>query len=1144
MAIFDTNKVVNLTFYLVLNDPAEVARLNALYPEGVNRAPYNAAGPSGASIEFGAPWKGLAASAAAFEAPFSYTDWPSSDDKPFPTNVATFQRHTGGVFGIGGTTVRYYWIGQFVYATPKTPGSGPGGGPTTVNAVTKRRWIEGFESIGRPAATTLSLLALSTDASRHVGGRGLAIRGQTNWYFRQLLNEADASFTNQTKSWERFYLRVRRLPAVAATFWRADMNTNAGPALGITPGGQLALYSHINQGSPYTFVTALSSTFAVGTGHADDDAWHRIDLLIDLAGAGSLKVRVDGAEVYSGPGWGSSLTGHTGSYFVIPSGVTGDLHLDIDDWMNANQPTTFDGQDWLNGSKVVLIKPTAYSANHGTWTGDVRVLNQNHQPAASGAFNEVTSTTSGAVLAADTDADVSTADPASVGIAALIVHASALKGAGALNGSIGYKLGAAAPVVKALSQDSAVYTHQAIIGTNETGASAPLATITPIELRLVHGADTGNTRVAVLNAQAELLGKWGACDHTPAERDDLGDAVQANDSTGPHNHPYPTTPWAHRGLAPPISPYVLVGGTYVGTGTGLDLTFRAPVHWFYTRPVGGTSAGGFLWASPMGGSHKNFARAIEPDITHAEADPSFVGAAGEDAQQQRFRLRLAGNDAQLNAVGVTYQYIAICDPGMRFLINGSYLQKSTLVPGTVTLINPDFVPEFAFFLPEVVPGGSSTRSLYAKGPGQAAATIVGYGANAVANAATFGPGSFTSESGLNGIQNDAHFTYSVFRRDDGSEDTGLPGVVAFGSYVGDGAASRTVPIVPASGKRPFFAMVFAESGSLGYHRDPSHTTTNSSRESGTDNTTGITAGSIDGFTVGSSLNTNGVTFVWFALPGSATAGNNGWSINGEFIPVEANTPGDGPWPDDPGVPDEEEDDDVGEEPEVPGFQPPGTTPDFAATCWEWSTYMLNLALARIGQGKQITDIRTDTSEEAYKGRLIYGMDVDRTLRDFPWPFATRYADLVLVGGTASTPVNKDWQYSYRAPASLVYARRLVGQAGEARAWATNPVQFRLGSDATGYLIYTNVPIGTNTPVHLEYTVRVSCAAQVGDALFRDALAWKLAASLATVLARDDKKAQQCELMYRDVLRAAKAVAANESQPDPTMGDAPWITGRG
>ena len=312
--------------------------------------------------------------------------------------------------------------------------------------------------------------------------------------------------------------------------------------------------------------------------------------------------------------------------------------------------------------------------------------------------------------------------------------------------------------------------------------------------------------------------------------------------------------------------------------------------------------------------------------------------------------------------------------------------------------------------------------------------------------------------------------------------------------------------------------------------------------------TGITAGNIDSMTVGWNLNENGIVYSYYVLFGTATACHNGWGCNGgPYVPVEpVSPPGGGggypPQPNTPPLPVEPGEPGEPVEPGEPGGLPVDN-PDFSVDCAPWSTYLINVALSRIGVGTQIADVATDTSEEAFKGRLIYAVTVEAVLRDFPWGFATRYADLVLVAGDPVNPVNKDWTYAYRAPLDMVHARRIVGQAGEQRRYDHKPPHFRVGSDATGYLIYAHAATSAGIPVQLESTSRMPCPAHEGDALFRDALIWKLAEGLALPLARDADKANYARAQYDVAIRAAKTVAANEEQKDPNTGDAPWIRDR-
>lgn len=1168
MAIFDANKTVNLTFYIHLTDPVVVAAKQAMYPEGVRRAPYNPGPPEGgASIEFGAPWRGYTEPAAGL-APFSWSPWSGEgeQDGPYPLNVATFSRHTGGFWGIGGTTIRYYWAGMFVLAAEASapvPGEGE-----TVAAIAPRRWIEGFETPRVSLPGDIFLPNYSTDAARHVGGRGLAIRSDVN----REVTGATARYTPglvATKSWERFYVRLRKRPAEMVRFYHAQCAspyTAAGHVLGITALGQIALSMRTWQ-SVETLVGVIPGiTLEEWTGRADHDAWVRLDILIDYA-KGFTPPRVprlwlfaNGALAFTGELGVDGASHDKSNIGVIGSGAN-QLELDVDDWHNAAIPGDTSGArlvsvegdlfiwadadgleyrvqgglDWRNGSKIVLVRPSGFSPTHSpNWTGDFRILLPRPVPIT--PIVELTTTTADALCAVETTAGVVEADPGSIGVAALLVVARTRRGT--TSGLLGYTLAGGAPVMVAMVEAT-------LAGSQSTLYAGPAGTeltpVTPIELRLAKGADTGQAGVEALQAQVQLCGTWGPADTRASEQ--VGIAAPPA-STGPHNYPYPHSPWALRGLAAPMAPYIVTGGTYVGNGTGQDLTFRAPVHWLLIRALTGTVSG-FLWLSPAYSSHRTWSTMSDAQLVDADQDPTFVGAAGEDVQQQQYRVRIAGPHTELNAIGVTYQYITVADPGMRYMLNGNLSYGlGSAPPQTRNLMNPEFLPGFAFILGENA--GSPANDFYAKGPGQAAASLVRYQPPAVVAAAlTFAAGALLTDVGLHGLLTS---TNSLWRNQDGNADSGEPGVVNFGSYVGDGAASRTFNLSPASGRRPLLAFVFAQSGAAGYQRDPSHTSTNSSKSSGGQGATGITAGGIDTFTVGLALNGTAIVYTYFVLFADATAGNNGWGVNGEYAPVEAYPPSaDGSlWPTDPGEPEPEPE--PGPEP-GPGPSPnpwPGGPPDlpsdFSVACYAWSTYLGNVALSRIGVGKQIEDIRTDASEEGYKIRLHYALDMEQTLRDHPWSFATRYADLMRVAGTATVPVNADWQYSYRAPTDLAFARRIVSQDGEQRAYDPDPPTFRVGADATGLLVYTNAVASTEVPVQLEYTLRLPCAAATGDAIFRTAFVWKLAASLALSLARDAKKAEYCEALYQQTLGLARATGAKEQQQAPA-GDADWITGR-
>jgi len=192
------------------------------------------------------------------------------------------------------------------------------------------------------------------------------------------------------------------------------------------------------------------------------------------------------------------------------------------------------------------------------------------------------------------------------------------------------------------------------------------------------------------------------------------------------------------------------------------------------------------------------------------------------------------------------------------------------------------------------------------------------------------------------------------------------------------------------------------------------------------------------------------------------------------------------------------------------------------------TQIANLALLRIGVTQPLTDADTDTSREAIAVRLLYDEERDYVLRDFPWPFARKYATATLVTGSVSIPVNPDWIYAYSYPSDCVFVRRVINCYGRQ---ATSPPPFVTGrSDAGAKLIFTN-----QQDAALEYTVRVP--ETEFDSTFVSMLAWRLAAGLATALARAAELGKNALEMYAAERAAAMSRASAEGEYAVPSGDA-------
>ncbi len=1195
MAIFDSNKKQFLTFYANLKDPVAldhsagiepvgfpsgatttVKELQTAFPTGMNTAPLLAA-----SL-LKAPFRGYSNPGIT---PSIWAPWSSfgNDSGPYPLNTSKFQRHTGGFLGIGGTTVTYYWMGEFILApldgtTGATDGEGNAVSAANLANFPARHFLEGFECPGMgSSSTTIGTqvgLAISADASRHQGGLGLAQRGT--------ITTASASLAGLGKKrvWNRIYLRLRKAPtSVSVGFWKCNgPGTGSNYGLAIDPNGHLGIYSNDGGGGGWILqhlTTTPLLTVWDGSPGATDSGWVKLDILVSLDAAAPFSVNL---RVYkNGKQVGVTVNGPFGAQTEVVNVVLGnflgtanDMYLDFDDWLSADIPErpagteNLTGMDFLQGTKIVRIAPKGYSGAHNAaaWSTDFRALLQRGTSGVVTFDAVVQGSTSQGLLAVDTDSDLAIdADALQVGVISIqaIVHSKS--GPTGADGKLGFTLNGAAPpganILETIAEGASFFTARrtyTITPTAAVSGSAPaLPDLTPIELRYEKAANAETAEVYALQAMVELVGMFG-----PEDYRTIGTTAPPTFpllGIGTHNLPYKYSPWSALGAAAPISPYIVQSGTYVGNATGQDLTFRTPPNWFFVRPVTG-NVGGVIWWSSMLGNVRAMAQGIEYEVVDAQEDPTFIGVQGsQDAQQQRYRIRISGTDTQLNAVGVTYQYVAVSDPGMRYMLNGVMAHKPAQASADFPLVNSDYLAQWGFFFAGDDTSAAGKR-LYGKGPGSPAATIQNFdsGIGALANAITFATGKLTSQSAFHGLTGSGgYFPFALWRRSDGLKDTGEPKVVNIGTYSGDGAASRTINLAPASGMRPLFVMVFGEGlASRSYWRDPSHTGTNSSKNTGIEAATGITAGGIDQFSVGADLNANGVIYNYFVLFGGTTAGNNGWATNGEYVPVEPNSPIDGPWPDDPPAS------------VLSDFVPPVTAisgePDLDTTtvlstsgsmiwgqvggqvCELYTRGLVNRALKHLGISRRIVNLATDVTEEAYNARDVVRETINEVLRDFPWPFASAYASLALVGGTATTPVNKDWQYSYRAPNQMMFARRLVPQDDRRRAHNPKPINFRIGTDTTGPLIFSNEPIPTAGTLILEYTIRVTCPAFFGDPLFREAVAWKLAAALAMPLAKDTKKEAFALSMYRQTLYNAMVPAANEQQQNPE-GPAPWIEAR-
>jgi hypothetical protein len=223
--------------------------------------------------------------------------------------------------------------------------------------------------------------------------------------------------------------------------------------------------------------------------------------------------------------------------------------------------------------------------------------------------------------------------------------------------------------------------------------------------------------------------------------------------------------------------------------------------------------------------------------------------------------------------------------------------------------------------------------------------------------------------------------------------------------------------------------------------------------------------------------------------------------------------------------------------------------------------LCNLALARIGDTDNfLEDLGTDTSEEAALCNVFYENQRDSLLAAFWWPFATRRA---VLPASAEDP-RAGWGYIYTVPTDCV-AARYIYPSGPSQVlytplppsqlmgvW-TNPrmprpdqrvpfsVESGMTTDPDGNLVDSKVLLCDLTTPLLVYTSRMTDPANFPP-LFKDALAWSVAAEIAMPLTKKTNLQQFAQGKFEAAWRLAAAMGMNEAQED-AVPDSEMVSGR-
>lgn len=775
-----------------------------------------------------------------------------------------------------GQTCNFTWWGNIVFQSQEVSGAPP------TTPIPQRRWIGGSEvhSTLSEGGSGGNAQSGSRSASRTIDGWGLPIRGSqilTVWL--HTVDEFVAGLLPKT-SWERFYVRVKTLGIIDSGIWRcnAKVNTSAGAGIKITAAGSIAAYTYTNGG-----VENLVGTVAVPP---TLNQWYLIDVILQFnSGAGTdgrLRVYVNHTlEIDYADTTGNSLDindSHKNSSLGKYTAADAQFCADLDDWICSDVPNnagveSLDSMDWFIGSHVRRVNATAVALTNYVAKGSVEIANQNQNPEViSGvAASEFTSSTALATIEALMDVTDEQVFPGLVlGPVAACIGAYCFAGAGSPAARIGYKIAGGATVWTAVIDAT---THRWVnILYRPSGLTLPTS-IVPFSVLKEKSNDIVSSSVRAIGGVIEYIGVWGIEDNALLPVD------LSNNLTYFHNARYANTLWGMAPLGPVDSPVYAIGGTYVGTDTDQSINLPAPAHFIWIRNITGAAVLGVKWFATNtyghgGGQERGFAQNLVR---------SYVDSTGQA------KFTVTGNGLENNKAGDTYQYIAFCDPGMRFNHCGVYQANTALATLSLSLFVSTFLAQFGFIHLDLINSTTTSIRLTNKGVGNGANDGQLVDGSAKANWGSFAAGALTVLA--DNINTATMTNYSLWRTTDSNGYV----AVQITSYVGDGGVLQIVNLPITTGRWPLFAIVQPH-GAVAYMRDPSHTGLHScSVQVLTDGVTQIIGGAPDQIFVGVGLNALGTVYEVFVLMGD----ENGWN-NGDWYPPDG--PSEGTWTHLPYVP--------------------------------------------------------------------------------------------------------------------------------------------------------------------------------------------------------------------------------------------------
>ena len=745
-------------------------------------------------------------------------------------------------------------------------GTGPVDAPDRA-PIPQRRWIWGCEfDTSAEGGQSGGSNNRDRDASRTLDGIGWGLRSPNNINYTRRLDEYGAIPGNAWESWERIYIRPRKVSAADYDFWycHSTPSPSAGIQMRIKPDLSIDIYN-VTAFSVFTLKVNVPSALVL-------DEWAKLDILLRYANAGGtptfgqFRLAINGIPVAdftvaNGEG-GLGAANSTHADTQIGSSNTHTWDIDYDDWHNAVIPNilgveTLNSIDYLLGTHMAALKID--SGTNTNWAGQVQSCNQLMNPENGLASSLQTSTTALATIDGVTNLGVEqTASGTVFSTNAIMVMSSSSLASGAVAGRLGYRLAGGAAVFPQAIVESTTLRFNDILYRG-TGADIIVdpATVLPLHAVYEKANNAVNTTVRALQAEVELVGVWGL--------EDSDAALLAPRINITHNAWYPSLAQAFLG---PVQdgPVTAVGGTYVGNGTTNTIALPLPAHFIWIRSTTVANTGAKWYGTSLGG-HSGTDGGVECDhILRCDYNP-LTGVSS---------FTVVGSNAAINQAAVTYQYIAFSDPGFNYVLCTSFHQPTAVVNQAHSLFDPSFTPVACFTQPDRLDNDATTRLAF-KGPGIGGNEMRVVDGSQLANAMAFSTGGFTSGANLHTQAVDQQIA-CIFWRESNNCATEMLQIF---SYVGDGTGNRVISFPTVTGRCGLLICVQPSAAAQMVTRDPSDAGASSRTVANNSAVANgiIAVGTPGQFSVGSLLNANGVTYSVFVILGS-TAG----MVNGTFFP--------------------------------------------------------------------------------------------------------------------------------------------------------------------------------------------------------------------------------------------------------------------